>query len=375
MALSAGTAAKISSAHRPVCFPPISSPVSLVARRTNWKCFCRAQKNYDYIPKQFRAENLPDGLMDNYKNVPELLYGLPREQLNMFTSKDGILNRQASKITPESLSSAGFYKNFCNMKDQNETKNKNDNLYNFKERINMYRGIGVPDEEPPDLPSILLDFRIVCLGMPLYEAVTKLIIGQLCFLNYNDSSKPIYLHICSTGTQDERLELVGTEAEAYAIADMMENIEAKVHTLNTGFANGQAAMLLSRGRKGHRLLMPNCETSLYMPKTFKSSGPTTDMWNKAKDLEANAEIFLELLSESTGKSRDEITKDIRYSKHFTPQEAIEYGLADRIIDPLVDEIADLTNKLERDAKNAMKEASVKARSSRGKVRPPGQFGR
>ncbi|OMO63357.1 ClpP/TepA [Corchorus olitorius] len=98
-------------------------------------------------------------------------------------------------------------------------------------------------------------------------------------------------------------------------------------------AFGQAAMLLSLGAKGYRWLQPNSSTKLYLPKVHKSTGSVTDMWIKAKELDANTDCFLELLEKGIGKSKEELRKDIQLSKYFDAQEAIDYGIADRILQP------------------------------------------
>ncbi|KAF5186857.1 Atp-dependent clp protease proteolytic subunit [Thalictrum thalictroides] len=202
--------------------------------------------------------------------------------------------------------------------------------------VSMYRGgargYGRPRSAPPDLPSLLLDARICYLGMPIVPAVTELLVAQFMWLDYDNPSKPIYLYINSSGTQNEKMETVGSETEAYAIADTMAYCKAKIYTVNCGMAYGQAAMLLSLGAKGFRALQPNSSTKLYLPKVNRSSGAAIDMWIKAKELDANTDYYVELLAKGIGKSKEEISKDVQRPKYFQAQEAIAYGIADKIID-------------------------------------------
>ncbi|KAE8702216.1 ATP-dependent Clp protease proteolytic subunit-related protein 1 [Hibiscus syriacus] len=184
--------------------------------------------------------------------------------------KDGF-RRQSESVTEESISSARNYLN--------------------------NGGSGRPRTAPPDLPSLLLDARICYLGMP-----------------------------------DEKMETVGSETEAYAIADTMAYCKSEFYTVNCGMAFGQAAMLLSQGAKGYRAVQPNSSTKLYLPKVSRSSGAVIDMWIKARELDANTESYIELLAKGTGKTKEEIEKDIQRPKYFQAQEAIDYGLADKIID-------------------------------------------
>ncbi|CAM8899230.1 unnamed protein product [Rhodiola kirilowii] len=290
--------------------------------------------SYERVPKQFRAENLKDGLMDNYKNVPKYLYGLTPSQMDMFMTEDNPARRQAEKVTEESISSAHNYLENGGMWSASGLSDRGPPKYSMS--VSMYRGggggAGRPRSAPPDLPSLLLDARIVYLGMPIVPAVTELVVAQFMWCDFDSPTKPIYLYINSSGTQNEKMEIVGSETEAYAIADTMAYCKAPVYTINCGHAYGQAAMLFALGAKGYRALQPHASTKLYLPKVNRSSGAAIDMWIKAKELEANTDYYLELLSKGIGKSKEELAKDISRPKYFRAQQAIDYGIADKIID-------------------------------------------
>jgi hypothetical protein len=81
-------------------------------------------------------------------------------------------------------------------------------------------GVLTPGQAPPDLPSLLLDSRIVYIGMPLVASVTELVVSELLWLNYNQPEKPVYIYINSLGSQKD-FQAVGFETEAYAILDTM----------------------------------------------------------------------------------------------------------------------------------------------------------
>lgn len=271
--------------------------------------------------------------MDNYKNAPRYLYGLSASQMDMFMTEDNPVRRQAEKVTEESISSARNYLDNGGMYSLTGMK---EGASKYSMSVSMYRGgargYGRPRTAPPDLPSLLLDARIVYLGMPIVPAVTELLVAQFMWLDYDNPSKPIYLYINSPGTQNEKMETVGSETEAYAIADTIGYCKSKVYTVNCGMAYGQAAMLLSLGAKGYRALQPNASTKLYLPKVNKSSGAVIDMWIKAKELDANTDYYIELLAKGIGKPKEEIAKDIQRPKYFQAQDAIAYGIADKIID-------------------------------------------
>ncbi|XP_039126373.1 LOW QUALITY PROTEIN: ATP-dependent Clp protease proteolytic subunit-related protein 1, chloroplastic-like [Dioscorea cayenensis subsp. rotundata] len=289
--------------------------------------------DFEHIPRKFREENLKDGLMDNYKNAPSCLYGLSASQMDMFMTEDNPFRRQADQVTEESISSTRNYVDNGGMYSLSGTTNASSK---YSMSVSMYRGgargYGRPRTAPPDLPSLLLDARICYLGMPIVPAVTELLVAQLMWLDYDNPSKPIYLYINSSGTQNEKMETVGSETEAYAIADTLAYCKSKIYTVNCGMAYGQAAMLLSLGAKGYQALQPNASTKLYLPKVNRSSGSVIDMWIKAKELDANTDYYIELLAKGIGKSKEEIAKDIQRPKYFQSQEAIAYGIADKIID-------------------------------------------
>ncbi|KAI4318434.1 hypothetical protein MLD38_032137 [Melastoma candidum] len=303
------------------------------SRRSSNGKFCLRASSFEHIPKQFRQENLKEGLAENFKNVPRYLYGLTPSQMDMFMTEDNPVRRQSEKVTEESISSARNYLDNGGMWSMSGATDRGPSKYSMS--VSMYRGGGRgggrPRTAPPDLPSLLLDARICYLGMPIVPAVTELLVAQFMWLDYDNPSKPIYLYINSSGTQNEKMETVGSETEAYAIADTMAYCKSDVYTVNCGMAYGQAAMLLSLGTKGQRALQPNSSTKLYLPKVSRSSGAAIDMWIKAKELEANTEYYLELLAKGTGKPKEEIEKDVQRPKYFRAQEAIDYGLADKII--------------------------------------------
>ncbi|KAF6165668.1 hypothetical protein GIB67_012565 [Kingdonia uniflora] len=316
----------------------LPSPPSLLKfRKSKSPCI---SNSLNHIPKQFREENLKDGLMDNYKNAPKLLYGLAPSQMDIFMTDDGPIKRQADKVTEASISSAKNYLDHSGMMRLSSLRDAGPEAgpARYSNRVSAYhgggRGYGRARSAPPDLPSLLLDARIVFLGMPIVPPVTELLVAQFMWLDFDDSTKPIYLYINSPGTQNEKMEIVASETEAFAIADAMSRCKPEVYTLNMSMAFGQAAMLLSLGKKGHRFLQPNASTKIYLPKVNRSSGASTDMWIKAKELDSNTDSYVELLAKGLGKPEEEVRKDIQFGpKYFRPQEAIDYGIADKIIEP------------------------------------------
>ena len=178
---------------------------------------------------------------------------------------------------------------------------------------------------PPDLSSLLLQERIVYLGMPLYPEVAELIIAELLYLQSEDQEKPIKIYINSIG------EISGYETAAFAICDTMKYIKPPIYTICIGFAVGMAAMLLSAGTKGYRTSLPHA-TIVLRQTQGRAQGQATDIQIRAKEVLATRSTMIEIFSRNTGQPPEQIKKDMDRLFYMTPYEAKEYGLIDRILE-------------------------------------------
>jgi ATP-dependent Clp protease, protease subunit len=193
---------------------------------------------------------------------------------------------------------------------------------------------------PPDLPSLLLKERIIYLGLPLVSSddfkrqlgvdVTKLIIAQLLYLQFDDPEKPILFYINSTGTSWYTGDSIGFETEAFAICDTMQYVKPPVHTICIGQAMGTAAMILSAGAKGFRASLPNATIVLNQSRSG-AQGQATDIQIRAKEVVSNKAAMMEILSRNTGQTVEKLTKDMDRTFYLTPEEAKNYGLIDRVL--------------------------------------------
>lgn len=204
----------------------------------------------------------------------------------------------------------------------------------------FYGGDAFYRTPPPDLPSLLLKERIVYLGGPLHSIddakrrgndITRLIIAQLLYLQFDDPEKPIYFYINSTGTSWYNGETVGFETEAFAVCDTLSYIKPPVHTICIGQAIGAAAMILSAGTKGFRASLPHATIVLNQPRSG-AQGQATDIQIRAKEVLANRAATLDILARNTGQPIEKIAKDTDRTFYLTPQEAKEYGLLDRVLE-------------------------------------------
>ncbi|CAN7030603.1 unnamed protein product [Brassica rapa subsp. trilocularis] len=135
----------------------------------------------------------------------------------------------------------------------------------------------MPRTPPPDLPSMLLDGRIVYIGMS--------VIDSLDCLQWLDPKEPVYIYINSTGTTRDDGETVGMESEGFAIYDSLMQLKNEVHTVCMGAAIGHACLLLSVGTKGKRFMMPHSKAMIQQPRV-PSSGlmPASDVLIRAEEV-------------------------------------------------------------------------------------------
>ncbi len=191
-----------------------------------------------------------------------------------------------------------------------------------------YQGDNFYRTPPPDLPSLLLKERIVYLGAPLVPEVTKLIIAELLFLQSDDPDKPIKIYINSIGTSFGD-QPIAFETEAFAIYDTMKYIKPPIHTICIGQAMGMAAMLLAAGTKGCRAALPHASIVLRQP-ISSSRGQATDIKIMANEVFVNKQAMIDILSRCTEQTKEKIHKDMDRMFYMTPQQAVEYGLIDRV---------------------------------------------
>lgn len=184
---------------------------------------------------------------------------------------------------------------------------------------------------PPDLPSLLLSNRIIYIGMPLVPSVTELVIAQLLYLNYqNDQTITMYINSPGTNSPDGRA--FSFDTEAFAIADTMQFIRPPIRTICVGQAFGTAAMILSLGQKGQRFSLPNSSIMLNQPRS-RARGQASDIAIKAKETLNNRRVTNEFLAKSCGKDLSVIEKDTQRVNYLSPEEAIQYGLIDKVLYP------------------------------------------
>ncbi|GER43758.1 ATP-dependent Clp protease proteolytic subunit [Striga asiatica] len=188
-----------------------------------------------------------------------------------------------------------------------------------------------PESPPPDLESMILDDRIIFLGMPLVSAVTELIVAQFLYLQY-DSEAPIQLFINSSGTARADGEVVGLEHEGFAIYDTMMQIKNEIQTLNLALAMGHSCLFLAAGTKGKRFSLPYSKACIQQPRALPSGlAPSSDVLVHAREAKINTDNFIRVFAGHTGNSEETVANAIAKGPYYMDTEkAIEFGVIDKL---------------------------------------------
>ena len=177
-------------------------------------------------------------------------------------------------------------------------------------------------ERAYDIYSRLLKDNIIFLGRAVDDDVASLIIAQMLFLEAENPEKDISLYINSPG---------GSISSGLAIYDTMQYIKPDVATYTVGQAASMAAVLMAAGTRGKRTLLPNSRILIHQPWLSGLGGQQTDIEIHAKDMLMMRDRLDEILAYHTGKSKDEIHRDTERDRILGAKEAVEYGIADRVM--------------------------------------------
>ena len=176
-------------------------------------------------------------------------------------------------------------------------------------------------ERAYDIFSRLLNDRIVFLSDEVNDATASLVVAQLLFLEAEDADKDIYFYINSPG---------GSVTAGMAIYDTMNFIKCDVSTICIGMAASMGAFLLSSGAKGKRIALPNSEIMIHQP-LGGAKGQATDIKIQAELILRTRDNLNRILAQNTGKSIDEIARDTERDNFMTANQALEYGLIDKVL--------------------------------------------
>ena len=173
-----------------------------------------------------------------------------------------------------------------------------------------------------DIYSRLLRERIIFLGQQVTAESSNLVVAQMLFLEADDPDKDIYLYINSPG---------GSVYDGLGIFDTINHIKPDVCTICVGLAASMGAFLLSAGKKGKRMSLPNSRIMIHQP-LGGAQGQATDIEIQAKEILYIKDLLNNALADHTGQPLERIQEDTERDFFMSPKEAMAYGLIDQVID-------------------------------------------
>lgn len=174
-----------------------------------------------------------------------------------------------------------------------------------------------------DIPSKLLDSRVILLYGPIDDNMAASISSQLLFLAQQDSESDITMYINSPG---------GSVTSGFTIYDTMQYIKPDVKTIGMGMSASMAAFLLCSGAKGKRFVLPNSEVMIHQP-LGGAQGQATDIEIVAKNISRIKNNLYTIMAKNTGKEFKEIYDACERDNYLSAEEAVEFGLVDHILKP------------------------------------------
>ena len=174
-----------------------------------------------------------------------------------------------------------------------------------------------------DIYSRLLKERIVFLGTEVDDQIANLIAAQLLFLEADDPEKDISLYVNSPG---------GSSYAGMAIYDTMQYVKPDVRTICVGMGMSAAAMILAGGAAGKRMALPNAKIMIHQG-SGGFRGTPADIQIAAREILDMTKRMAEIISRHSGQDVDQVLRDIDRDRFMTPEEAVEYGLIDAVMEP------------------------------------------
>jgi ATP-dependent Clp protease protease subunit len=178
-------------------------------------------------------------------------------------------------------------------------------------------------ERAYDIYSRLLRDRIIFLGQPIDDEIANLVIAQLLFLDSEDPDREIAIYINSPG---------GVITAGLAIYDTMRYVHPPVSTICLGMAASAASLILAGGTKGKRFSLPHGQMVLHQPSGMLQHGQATDIEIHAKEILRLREIVVDIYARHCGRPKEQIERDIERDFFMTPQQALDWGLIDAVIE-------------------------------------------
>jgi len=178
-------------------------------------------------------------------------------------------------------------------------------------------------ERSMDLYSRLLDERIIMVTEPVDSDMASIIVGQLLYLASEDSTKDITMYINTPG---------GSVTSMWSIIDAMNLVKPDVSTIVIGMAASAGSLILANGAKGKRMALPHAEVMIHQPSINSIGGQASDVEIAARNILKTKRLGAQFIADKTGQTFERVERDMDRDNYLSAEEAIEYGIIDKIID-------------------------------------------
>ena len=173
-----------------------------------------------------------------------------------------------------------------------------------------------------DIYSRLLKENIIFVGTPINDVIANIVVAELLYLESEDPDRDISMYINSPG---------GSITGGLAIYDTMQFIKPDIVTICMGQAASMAAVLLAAGTKGKRFALPNSRILIHQPSVEGVTGQATDVRIQAEEMLRMRALLSQILADSTGRTFDEIERDVERDFILSPSQALDYGIIDSVL--------------------------------------------
>jgi ATP-dependent Clp endopeptidase proteolytic subunit ClpP len=192
----------------------------------------------------------------------------------------------------------------------------------------VYKQPGAQVADWIDIYNRLYRERIIFLGQQIDDELANQIIAVMLFSDSEDKTKPQFLYINSPG---------GSVTSGLALYDTMNFVKSPVVTLNVGLAASMGSFILGGGERGRRLALPNSRVMIHQPMAGGIRGQAEDIKTEAEQILKTKDRLVDMYAQMTGQAKDQIIRDIDRDNFMSAQEALDYGLIDKIVVPTPDD--------------------------------------
>lgn len=191
---------------------------------------------------------------------------------------------------------------------------------------------GMSGKLPPDLPSWLLDKRILFIGLPIVDQVVEIVISELLYLNYMMPKEPVYVLLSTIGNQEVSLgRTLASDYVSFAAYDTMMHIRPEKRTFVLGGVSSTGTLLAVAGAKGHRYGFPEASLIISPPRVNRTAYEASDALSETREQMNKDREYFDIIAQHSGRDRELLRRAFRWNGYFYTDQAIQWGFLDKVV--------------------------------------------